>query len=392
LLSRKIFDKLAVNSQKKMIETGYIIDTILAVTLLSLLIQLFYYFWFYGALAFVRAPRKTEKKDVPVSVIICARDEEENLKKFLPEILTQEYPEYEVVVVNDASVDGTEELLEKMSESYPRLRYTTIKKDESFTHAKKLAVLVGIKAARHEWLLFTDADCRPASPQWLSLMARNFTKKTSIVLGYGKYMPGKSLLTNFVRYEAFFIALQYFGFALRGIPYMGVGRNLAYRKPLFYEISRRPCFNKVVSGDDDLLVNRLGTKENTRTETDPRAHTLSVPPDSWKSWFLAKKRHITTSKYYTAKTKWLAAPEMISRILFLASVITLFFLDVPLWLPAGALLLRLSTQILIFAYAGKRLSEKQLLLSSLLYDMVIPFLYFAIWISNLSRTAERNWA
>ncbi len=375
-----------------MIETGYIIDTILAVTLLSLLIQLFYYFWFYGALAFVRAPRKKEKKDVPVSVIICARDEKENLSTFLPELLTQEYPAYEVVVVNDASTDGTEDLLEEMKKKYSRLRYTTIKKDDSFTHAKKLAVLVGVKAAQHEWLLFTDADCRPASPHWLSLMARNFTKRTDIVLGYGKFMKGRSLLNNFVRYEAFFIAVQYFGFALRGIPYMGVGRNLAYRKPLFYEISRRPCFNKVVSGDDDLLVNRLGNKKNLRIETAPDAHTLSVAPSSWKEWFRNKKRHITTARYYTKKTRWLAAMEMISRLLFLASVITLFVLRVPLWMPAGALLVRLLAQILIFANAGKRLAEKQLLLSSLLYDMVIPFLYFAIWISNLSRTAERNWA
>ena len=375
-----------------MTELPFIAQVLLVTAAVSLVIQLFYYLYVYGAVAFGRPPRKKEKKDLPVSVIICARDEEENLKNFLPEILTQDYPDYEVVVVNDASVDGTEELLEEMEKKYPRLRYTSIKKDESFTHAKKLAVLVGIKAARHEWLLFTDADCRPASPQWITLMARNFTRKTSIVLGYGKFMRRGGLLNNFVRYEAFFIGLQYLGFALRGIPYMGVGRNLAYRKPLFYEISRRPFFNKVVSGDDDLLVNRLGTRDNTRVETDIRAHTLSVPPASLKAWFRIKKRHITTSKYYKVKTKWLAAGEMVSRLLFLGSTITLFFTGMPWWIPAAALGLRLLTMIMVFACAGKRLSEKQLLLSSLLYDMVIPIFYFAIWISNLSRTAERNWA
>jgi len=370
-----------------------ILTQVLMITAVSaLVIQLFYYLYVYGAVAFGRPPRRREKKDMPVSVIICARDEEENLKKFLPEILTQDYPDYEVVVVNDASVDGTEDLLEEMAKKYPRLRHTTIRKDESFTHAKKLAVLVGIKASRHEWLLFTDADCRPASPQWIRLMARNFTRKTSIVLGYGKFMRRGGLLNNFIRYEAFFIGLQYLGFALRGIPYMGVGRNLAYRKPLFYEISRRPFFNKVVSGDDDLLVNRLGTRSNTRIETDIRSHTLSVPPASLKEWFCTKKRHITTAKYYTARTKWLAAGEMISRLLFLGSAAALFFTATPWWIPATALGLRLFTMITVFAYAGKRLAEKQLLLSSLLYDVVIPFFYFAIWISNLSRTAERNWA
>ena len=368
-----------------------ITDIVLAAAATALAVQLFYYLYYYSATAFGRQTRRKKKSDLPVSVIICARDEEENLRKFLPEILTQDYPDYEVVVVNDASSDGTQNLLKKMARQYPHLRHTTIRKDEHFAHAKKLAVLVGIKAARHEHLLFTDADCQPASPQWISLMARNFTRKTSIILGYGKFMRGGGLLGNFVRYEAFFIALQYLGFARRGIPYMGVGRNLAYRKPLFYEISRRPFFNRVVSGDDDLLVNRLGNRDNTRTETDSRAHTLSVPPASLRAWFLAKKRHITTSRYYTRKTKWLAALEMGSRIVFLASVTGLFFLPVTPLIPATALLLRLLTMSVIFAVAQKRLAEKQLLLSSLIYDIVIPFFYLAIWISNLSRTAERNW-
>ncbi len=375
-----------------MTETAVLIKILMSFAAAMLAVQIFYYLWVYGAVAFGHLPRKKKKSDVPLSVIICARNEKENLKEFLPEILNQDYPDYEVVVVNDASDDGTEDLLKAMAGTYPRLRYTTISKDENFSHAKKLAVLVGIKAAKHEWLLFTDADCRPASPHWISLMARNFTKKTSIVLGYGKIMPGKGLLNNFVRYEAFFIGLQYLGLALRGIPYMGVGRNLAYRKPLFYEISRQPFFNKVVSGDDDLLVNRLGNKSNTRVETDPQAHTLSRPPSSLKEWFRMKKRHITTSKYYTAGTKWLVSLEMGSRILFLVAVLLLFFTGLPLWLPAAALLLRWIVMIIVFASAGKRLSEKQLLLSSLLYDMVIPFFYVSIWISNLSRTAERNWA
>jgi len=368
---------------------AYILMSIAAA---ALAVQLFYYLWVYGAVAFGRPSRRKKKEDVPVSVIICARNEKENLQKFLPEILTQEYPDYEVVVVNDASDDGTEELLKEMAAGYPRLRYTTISKDDHFSHAKKLAVLVGIKAAQHEWLLFTDADCRPASSRWISLMARNFTKKTSIVLGYGKIMPGRGIFNNFVRYEAFFIGLQYLGFALRGQPYMGVGRNLAYRKPLFFEISRRPFFNKVVSGDDDLLVNHLGNKNNTRTEIDPQAHTLSLPPSSPGAWFRMKKRHITTSKYYTAKTKWQISLEMTSRIFFLAATISLFFTNVPVWLPASAFLLRWIVMAFVFGYAGKRLSEKHLLLSSLLYDMTIPFLYVSVWISNLSRTSERSWA
>ncbi len=376
-------------------DPALIVPVLLGTAAFTLAVQMVYYLWFFGAVAFVRDQREEEDKEEtlpPVSVIICARNEEKNLEAFLPSVLEQDYPDYEVVVVNDASDDGTEALLERLAARYPRLRHTTIRKDEHFTHAKKLAVLVGVKAARHEVLLFTDADCRPASPQWIRLMARHFARGAGIVLGYGAYQPRRGLWNRFVRYEALFIAMQYMGFALRGIPYMGVGRNLAYRKPFFYEISRRPCFNRVVSGDDDLLVNRLGTRDNLRVEHDPRARTLSVPPPTLKAWFKRKKRHITTARYYTRHSRLLAAGEMISRLLFTGTALALFFTPVSPLLPAAFLLLRYATLLLVTHAAGKRLSEKQLLLTSLLYDLVIPFLYLAVWISNLSRTAERTWA
>ncbi len=367
-----------------------LVDIVLIIAGASWAVQLFYYLYFYAATGFAKIPRK-KNRDIPVSVIICARNEEHNLRQFLPLILTQDYPDYEVIVVNDASTDGTEELLESFAGKYKHLRYSTITKDNRFSHGKKLAVLVGTKAAKNEWLLFTDADCRPATGQWIRLMARNFTKKTSIVLGYGGFIPGKGLLNHFIRYESFFIAIQYLGFALRSRPYMGVGRNMAYRKPLYYEISKQKYFVSLASGDDDLLVNRLADKTNTRVETDARARTLSVSSPSWKQWFRNKKRHITTSKYYTPRSKWLLSGEMSSRVLFLSASAFLFFLPVSWTLPTIALVIRWSVMGIIFGKAEKRLEEKQLLLSSFFYDIIIPFLYFFIWISNLSRTNKISW-
>ncbi len=376
-----------------MLTADTLITVLLAVTGFALVMQLFYYLYFYGAVAFRRPTPAADDGAAlpPVSVIICARNEKPNLEALLPAVLEQDYPDYEVVVVNDASDDGTAALLEQLAKRYPRLRHTALPHDEHFSHAKKLAVLVGVKAARHEWLLFTDADCRPVSPRWIRTMARHFTDGTAIVLGYGGMMPSRGLLDRLVRYETLFIALQYMGFALRGIPYMGVGRNLAYRKPLFYEISRRPCFNRTMSGDDDLLVNRLGTRTNIRVEYHPDAHTRSKPPATFREWFKRKKRHITTARYYTLRSRWLAAGEPLSRLLFLGGTITLFFLPVTPLLPAGLLTFRTIVQLIVLHSAAKRLSEKQILLTSLLYDLVIPFLYLAVWISNLSRTAEKNW-
>jgi len=365
-------------------------DIVLIFAGISLVVQFFYYLRYYAAVGFRKIPVK-KKTDMPVSVIICARNEEGNLRRFLPLVLTQDYPDYEVIVVNDASTDDTEIFLENLSSQYKHLKYTTINKDARFSHGKKLAVLVGTKAAKNEWLLFIDADCKPTSNQWIRLLARNFTKKTSIVLGYGGFIPQKGMLNRFIRYESFFIAVQYLGAALRGHPYMGVGRNMAYRKPLYYEISKRTYFVKLASGDDDLLVNRLANKNNTRIETDPQAKTLSVPPRTWRQWFLNKKRHITTARYYTRTSKLLLGGELISRILFFLSAGLLFFLPVSPVIPTGAIILRWTVMSVVFAHAKKRLAEKQLLLSSFFYDLIIPFIYFIVWLTNLSRTAKTSW-
>ena len=263
-------------------ELGTIPFVLVGILLFSALIQILYYIFIYGKLFFYKRkiPRVSKK---PVSVIICAKNEEENLKKFLPGILAQDYPEYEVIVVNDCSTDGTALLLAEFKEKYPHLYYTTIEPDRKFMHGKKLAISIGIKAAKSEWLLFTDADCQPVSKSWISRMQENFSDKRQIVLGYGGYFKRKTLLNLIIRYDTAFIAATYFSYALAGIPYMGVGRNLAYRKSLFFEKKGFGSHKKLLSGDDDLFVNKHGRKKNIRIEISRDSHTLSEPEKHWKN-------------------------------------------------------------------------------------------------------------
>ena len=198
-------------------------------------VQLFYYLWYYLAVHL-----RKEKNDMPagkpVSIIICARNEADNLKNFLPSFLEQEYPDYEVIVVNDCSEDNSYEILGNFLKIYPHLRISNVNKDPKFTHNKKFAQFIGIKAAKNEILVFTDADCRPESPQWLEGIASHFDDKTDFVLGYGGYFNKKGLLNKYIRYDCMTIAMQYLGMAIRGVPYMGVGRNLAYKRSLFLRI------------------------------------------------------------------------------------------------------------------------------------------------------------
>jgi cellulose synthase/poly-beta-1,6-N-acetylglucosamine synthase-like glycosyltransferase len=366
------------------------LQIVLGLFIISLLIQLFYYLYFYSRTGFAK---KTVKKagPSPVSIIICARDEAHNLREFLPSILSQDYPDYEVIVVNDCSEDGTQDLLEEFQKKYKNLRISTIKKDAKFKHGKKFALLIGIKAAKHEWLLLTDADCYAESDKWLSTMQKNFTEKTDIVIGYGGYQKGKGILNNFIRYETTFIAMQYFGFAMAGFPYMGVGRNLAYRKSFFFENKGFSSHYHLVSGDDDLFVNKLATRDNTKTEYSINSHIRSIPESTFNEWIKQKKRHLVTGMFYRRRDKILLGGEVISRILFYSSLIYLLASQTLILWILGGFVLRLICQLIIFKYAMIKLEEKHLLLSSLIYDVASPLLNFGIFITNLSTQHRPSW-
>lgn len=341
--------------------------------------QLFYYFFFYGRLAYHEPDRGSVRKK-PVSIIICARDEAPNLKKHLSSILNQDYPDYEVIVVNDCSKDETKQVLESFSKKHNHLKVSTIKKDKKFSHGKKFALFIGIKAAKNEWLLFTDADCYAVSDQWLSTTQKNFRKNISFVLGYGGYEKEKGILNQIIRYDTVFIAMQYFGFALAGKPYMGVGRNLAYRRSLFFDKKGFSTHMHLNSGDDDLFVNASANKANTLIEVGKKSHIRSVPKSTFSEWAKQKRRHFTTAVYYKNRDKFLLFIEPFSRVLFYT---TLILLLIQWFIPEvviGAFLFRTIFQLTFFKFAMVRLNEKDLLLSSFLFDLLAPFynLYFIL--------------
>ena len=359
---------------------------------LSLLIQLYYYLIFYSRIIFYKNNKDKKDDKEPVSVIICARNEEENLKKNLPSILTQDYSDYEVIVVNDCSEDETEFVLERFQKKYKHLKTTTIKQDEKFYHSKKLALTIGIKAAKNELLLLTDADCVTPSNKWIEKMQANFTEKAEIVLGYGGYKKEKKFLNNLIRFDTLFIALQYLTFALAKRTYMGVGRNLAYRKSLFFKHKGFAKHNHIESGDDDLFISQSATKRNTKIEISKESITRSEAEPNFRAWFKQKKRHNSTNKLYRFGTKWRLFWENFSRVsyyvLFIISLI--FFKPFYIYI-LGAFALRMILQLIIYKVSMKKLDEKNLLLPSLLYDFIMPYLSFSFILANYFTSKRNKW-
>jgi cellulose synthase/poly-beta-1,6-N-acetylglucosamine synthase-like glycosyltransferase len=263
-------------------------------------IQLIFFFVFIYGLT-----RKGETQEAfdlaPVSVIVCAHDEEQNLRDLIPLLVAQHYPDFEVIIVNDRSNDGTYDFLREASGLYPKLRVVQVDHLPPHANGKKYGLTLAIKAARNEVVLLTDADCRPQSALWIHNMMSAFTDKTELVLGYSPYRKQTGFLNQFVRFETVFTGMQYVTLANAGMPYMGVGRNLAYRKALFLENKGFNGYLHLTGGDDDLFVNRHATASNTRVCFDPDAVMVSEPKQTWSEFFRQKIRHLGVGKFYRGK-------------------------------------------------------------------------------------------
>ena len=355
----------------------------LSILILSLIIQLGFYFIPYTAI--LRRTRRIKKGDVPhtvaqppVSVIICARNEGDNLNRFLPLVLEQNYENYEVIVVNDGSCDDTEDIIKDLQKIYHNLYITNIPQETRIISHKKLAITVGVKAAKNEILLFTDADCRPLTPNWITSIVRNFNDQTEFVLGHGNYYREHGFISKMVSYDTLTIAMQYMGFALLGYPYMGVGRNMAYRKSTFFNHKGFAGFLHVASGDDDLLINAFGKKHNTRIEPSLEAETLSLPKTTFRDWYYQKLRHLSTVDVYQSSSKMWIGLEPLSRGLFYLTILllTIFNYNNPIILSIviGSFLLRFLTQFIIINLTAKTYKDKGFGLSIILFDILLPLI------------------
>lgn len=323
---------------------------------------------------------------LPVSVVIAAQNEAKNLGKFLPLVLRQNYPDFEVIVVNDASTDNTKAVLLEMQRSHPHLKVVHHYPTDSYSGNKKKAISRGIAKAKNEHLIFTDADCEPASEVWLAAMANGFTQVKKIVLGYGKYrkIPG-SFLNKLIRFETLLTAIQYFSYAKAGMPYMGVGRNLGYTKTLFGENGKFHDHGHIRSGDDDLFVNAMANGQNTALCFAPKSFTISEPKKSYRGWFRQKRRHISTASRYKPLHKLLLGVFYLSQAFFYLLAIILFMSSFNLYWLILLVLVRFLTIGSIYAINAKKLRETDLIVLFFILEPVLILDQFIFFVNNLIR-------
>lgn len=361
-----------------------IASVLFSVTAICFTIQIIYYLTLYMRIYLhTRRIRQGEvhftQELPPLSVIIYAHEEVENLRRSLPAILEQDYPEFEVIVINDGETDTSEEYLTQLENRYPYLYHSFIPASSRYISRKKLAVTLGIKASKYDWLVLSEPNCKPQSDQWLRLMARNFTAHTQIVLGYSGYEYGKGWLRKKVDFDNLFGSMRYLGLALAHLPYMGVGRNMAYRKELFYQQKGFSAHLNLQKGDDDLFVNQVANADNTRVETDAQATVRMPAPTRVKDWKEEKINYSQTARLYHGPQPLITGLETTTRMLFHVSWIGATACSVYCmnWLSGGIALsfffIRLAVQASIINLTAKALGEKRRYYVTLpVFDLLLP--------------------
>ena len=328
-----------------------------------------------------------------VSVILCAHNEAYNLSNYLQALLTQDYPEYEVIVVDDGSEDDTRTVVERYMVADPRLHMTFVPYGARVGSTKKLALTLAAKAAKYDYLLLTDADCVPESNQWIRQMMAGFgstdrstdrVQNTEIVLGFSPYFETKGHVNRLIRFDTLFNGLHYLGAALCGHPYMGVGRNLAYKKSLFFESGGFTHMMTSRAGDDDLFVNHLATKKNTAVVVSKDSYVWSVPKTTIKEWWQQKRRHVSVSPAYRAGTKFRLTLEPLTRGLFYAAVsgIVIYqrinnfqfsIFNFQLQIALLLFVIRWLMQTIVINVSARRMGLRRFSMFSILwFDIVLP--------------------
>lgn len=326
----------------------------------------------------------------PLSVIVAARNESENLYELIPLILEQDYPSFEVIVVNNQSMDDSKWLLKAYQRQYPNLHVVELEKNQHLRPGKKLPLTLAVRAASFDHFVFTDADCRPTSTRWLATMAKGFSATTDIVLGYGPYFHKKGFLNRLIRFDTAWIALNYFSFALSGLPYMGVGRNLAYSRKAFESVGGFKSHYYIVSGDDDLFIQQAAKKRNYTISMEEESFCPSAPETTWKRWVFQKRRHYSTSSHYNVIKKSLLGIYPVSLFFLLISFLSLLLTNTMVWVSLGLFFGLILIKWMVQGRGLFKLKEKRLAwffpLWDFFYAIFIPLVFLL-----LNRKPRNKW-
>lgn len=303
--------------------------------------------WVYGVVLRYRPGRKpvSDPPQAGVSLVVCVRNHSGPVIRHLPGWLSQDHTPLEIVIVDDHSVEAEFEELSLACRGEERIRL--IRNDGP--QGKKAALMQGIQQASYPVIVLTDSDCRPASSQWVRRMLQAGAD-TGLVLGCGPYEKGAGFLNRFQRFETLMTAVQYLGWAGAGVPYTGVGRNLAFPREWFMQAEPLKDTLAVPYGDDDVIVQSAASSIPVHACVDSSAFMFSDPSPDWTTWLRQKHRHLSAGHQYPLSAR---IPAMMVPLLLIGYWAMLPFMAMYAWSLAVCLI-----SMVVRWYRGARWSRQ----------------------------------
>lgn len=364
--------------------------TIICLYILFFIIQLIYYLYiFRQPYRYLLKQNKDDQLQLSdceypgISIIITAKNEAENIRKNLPYILEQDYPKFQVVVVNNSSTDSTDDILHELRALYPSKLYTTyIPLDSEKVNDKKLALTIGIKAAIHDILLFTEPDTKPLTKKWVNEYAKEFLRGKDVVIGGCQLKVEKSFFKKLIVFGNMLFGIKYLGMALVKKPYMGIDRNMAYRKSLFFENKGFSSILNIEYGEDNLFINKIATHINTSVVISPESMVESNVVGSLSTWRTIKGKYLITKRHLKGSADKILSFEIFSRYAFYLLFATLCAIGIVL--PSAVLigiatilfLIRYIVQIIILNKNGRLYNAGKFFFSLPILDLITPIVNY----------------
>jgi cellulose synthase/poly-beta-1,6-N-acetylglucosamine synthase-like glycosyltransferase len=368
------------------IESYSIIEWVLSITLfLFFLIQILY------SLILFRKPQAYEKRreanivydeELPaISIIITSKNNSFELEKNLPYFLNQNYPKYEVIVVNSGSTDDTDLVLKAAELKYPQLYHTFIPSGADEINEKKLAITLGAKAAKYDFILFSESYCRPTSNNWVREFGKEFIKGKEILLGYSRVVfTSKVGFRNYICYDNLIQHLKFLSLTIAGKPFMGIGRNMAYKKELFFKNKGLSSVLGIDNGEDDLYINKISNKSNTGVVLSKDSITETDSVDSFSTWRSIKSKYLYTKQFYKGPAKYILGFETFTKysyyiILLLSITASLYFSNfILLGFSIFLFILRIITLLLVINKNSAHFDSRKYNFNLLFFDVIQPII------------------
>ncbi|WP_026777388.1 glycosyltransferase [Polaribacter sp. Hel_I_88] len=344
-------------------------------------IQILYYLIFSSFL-FKQKKKANNTEKVPVSLIVFAKNSATNLQQNLPNYLAQDYPEFEIVLIDNASSDDTEDVIESFVAKHKNIKVVSVENNEAFWNNKKYALTLGIKAAKYDHLLFSNINSSPINEHWVTEMSKKFTLKKTIILGYEKYKKENSIKNLFIRFHRLLKAIQCFAFAKQGSPFMAFGNNLAYKKTEFFKVNGFIKHIKIKFAEDDLFIKDAATKENISYAISKNSFVETDAPKSFNDWFQEQRLLSSIEEHFKFKNQFFLNLFFISKLLFYVLGAILFFLY-PWQIILGIVLGYFLVQYIIIGLSAKKLQEPQIIFFLPLLEISLLLIQISIFIANL---------